>query len=92
MRLLTLLLIPIISGCSTVAAPVKHSLPDMPVALIDKCPELKQLPEGEDRLSEFLKIVSQNYSMYHECSAKQELIVKWYTEQKIVHDTIFNKK
>lgn len=92
MKLLMIVTALFLTGCASKPVPIAHSLPEIPQALIEKCLPLKQLPADEQRLSEFLKIVAQNYSQYHECSAKHEMIIKWYDEQKIVHDTIFNKK
>lgn len=80
-----------LAGC-TVTTPVKHGLSDMPKMLIERCPDLVLLPEKEERLSEFVKVVSQNYTLYHECGAKHELLVKWYIEQKQIHDAVHNKK
>lgn len=80
-----------LTGC-TVTVPVKHSLPDIPPLLKERCPDLLLLAEKEERLSEFVKVVTQNYTMYHECGAKHELLVKWYLEQKQIHDTVHNKK
>lgn len=85
-------LIVLLSGCATVTAPVKHSLPDLPPALSEKCAELKLLSKDEEKLSEFLKIVIQNYTLYHECGARHDMLVKWYNEQKHIHDAVFNKK
>ncbi len=92
MKLLLLIPFLIITGCATVSAPVKHSLPEAPAMLVERCPELKQLPDNEEKLSELLKVVIHNYTLYHECGAKHELLVKWYNEQRQVHDAVFNKK
>jgi len=80
------------AGCATVSVPVGHALPSPPQILIERCPDLVLLPEKEEKLSEFIKVVTQNYTLYHECGAKHELLVKWYQEQKQIHDTVFNKK
>ena len=91
MRFLPILAI-LLTGCGSVSVPVRHSLADPPQLLTERCPELRLLPEDETRLSEFLKIVTFNYTTYHECATKQELLVKWYKEQKEIHDSVFNKK
>lgn len=79
-------------GCATVSVPVKHALPEPPQMLTERCPDLVLLPEKEERISEFLKVVTQNYTIHHECGAKHELLVKWYREQKQIHDAVHNKK
>lgn len=81
----------ILTGC-TVTVPVKHSMPEIPAILLERCPDLLLIADKEERLSEFIKVVAQNYIKYHECGAKHELIVKWYIEQKQLHDAVHNKK
>jgi len=81
----------LLTGCM-VSAPVKHALPDMPALLTERCVELKLLNEKEEKLSELLKTVAHNYMMYHECATKHDLIIKWYKEQKQIHDVIHDKK
>ncbi len=81
-----------VSGCATVTTPVKHSLPEPPKMIVERCPDLFILPEKEERLSELIKIVTQNYMLYHECGTKHEMFVKWYNEQKQIHDAVHNKK
>lgn len=90
-----LFLIPIIvllTGCATVTTPVEHSLPEPSKVLTESCPALIKLSDNEDRLSELLKVVTTNYTLYHECGTKHELLVKWYNEQKALHDALFNKR
>lgn len=91
MKFYLLLAATALTGC-TATVPVKHSMPEPPAILIEKCPDLFKLASDEEKLSEFIKIVVKNYTLYHECSGKHDAFVKWYQKQKIVHDTIFNKK
>jgi hypothetical protein len=91
-NLILLPMFALITGCATVTTPVKHSLPEPSKVLTETCPPLKQLPEKEERLSELLKVVVENYTVYHECGTKHELLVKWYNEQKALHDALFNKR
>ena len=92
MKAYVLLVSALLTGCATVTTPVQHSLPEPPKVIVERCPDLLLLPEKEERLSELVKVVTQNYMMYHECGAKHELLVKWYNEQKQLHDAIHNKK
>lgn len=89
MRLLYLIPLLLLAGCVTV--PVKHAMPELPPELAEQCPILKKLPEDEERLTEFLKVVTENYTTYYGCSTKQESLVKWYRAQKKIHDDVFNK-
>lgn len=92
MNKLLVLLFAGLTGCATVTTPVKHQLADAPVVLTERCSYLKQVSDKEERLSEFLKVITENYSLYYECATKHELLVKWYTEQKQLHDVLFNRK
>ena len=92
MRLILSSLVVLCTGCATVSVPIGHALPTPPQVLLERCPDLALLPDKEEKLSEFVKVVTQNYTLYHECGAKHEILIKWYQEQKQIHDAVFNKK
>ena len=75
--LLTLLL----AGCTTVV-PVKQKFPEAPAALREQCEQLKQVQGTNVSITDLLKVVVQNYTLYHECSTKVEGWQEWYTEQE----------
>ena len=52
------------------------------------CPELYLVPEDTTKLSETLTVVTKNYGLYHECSAKVNTWIEWYIEQKKIYDEI----
>jgi hypothetical protein len=79
-----------ISACTTV--PVGHSLPDIPKEITDRCPVLFMVADDEQKLSELLKIVGQNYTLYYECVSKQQVLVEWYAKQKKIHDDVHKGK
>lgn len=79
----------LLTGCIT--APVKHTFPKPPQGVIERCPDLNLIVQDEEKLTEFLKVVSKNYALYHECAAKHELLVKWINDQSAIHDEVFNK-
>ena len=89
MKLLLIALALLLSGC--VATPVKHELPEAPEKLIKACPKLKEMPVDEERLTEFLKTVTQNYTTYYECAVKHDGLIEWYQIQKKIHDDVSNK-
>ena len=89
MKLLLLLPIVLLTGC--ISAPVKHAFPKPPEIIVEKCPQLNQVAANETQLSEFLKTVTKNYTLYHDCAAKHDLLVKWIKEQSEIHDAVFNK-
>lgn len=90
MKYLVLVSVLFLSGCVT-PGPVKHSFPKPPDVLTERCPDLNRLVDNEEKLSEFLKVVTKNYTLYHDCAAKHELLVKWLKEQTEIHDSVFNK-
>lgn len=77
----------LVSGCTT-PVPVKQKFPDAPKTLMAKCPELEQIQGDTIVLSEFLKVVTNNYTKYHECAAVLNAWQEWYTEQKAVSDEL----
>lgn len=83
------LLVPIVlalAGCSTVV-PVSQKFPDVAPSLTEKCQELMKVQGDNVAITELLKTVVHNYSLYHQCSNKVEGWNEWYTKQK----EIFNK-
>jgi hypothetical protein len=82
------MLVPILllSGCLA-NAPVTVKFPDVPVELMKACPDLKQT-EPTPKLSEVLKVVTDNYSQYHECRAQVDLWIEWYKTQKQIFESI----
>ena len=82
-----LLLIPIVmlTGCFT--TPVKRNFPDVPQEIMVACPDLKQTQQT-DKLSDVLKVVTENYGQYHECSAKVDAWSQWYKTQKEIFDSV----
>jgi len=79
----------LLTGCITI--PVKHAFPKPPPEIVEKCPSLYELEKDQEKLSEFLKVVSKNYALYYECSTKHESLVKWVKDQSAIHDDVFNK-
>ena len=85
MKYLLVALIIMLSGCSTVV-PVKRKFPDAPETLLKSCPELKKIEKDDPLLSEVIKSVTQNYTLYHECSLKNEAWIEWNNQQKKTFD------
>ena len=76
----------LLTGCSTVV-PVAPKFPDVPEALRKPCPELKTLPD-KTVLSEVAKNVTANYTLYHECSLKNDAWNEWYQKQKSIFESV----
>lgn len=76
----------LLSGC--IATPVKRTFPEAPADLLKICPDLTAVAEGSDRLTEMLKVVTDNYSQYHECRVKNDLWIEWYKTQKEIFNSV----
>lgn len=83
-RLAFILPLFLLTGC-LVTAPVKHKFPDVPAELLKACPELQQV-EPTEKLSEVLKVVTKNYSQYHECQIVVDTWIEWYKLQKEIYN------
>ena len=84
MRLLNILLITTLVGCSTVV-PVTAKFPEVPERLLVRCPQLEKLG-NEAKLSDLSKTVTINYTTYYECAVKHDAFVEWYKIQKEIFD------
>ena len=76
----------LLTGC--LATPVKRTFPEVPGELMQICPDLTKVSEGIEKLSEVLKVVTDNYSQYHECRIKNDLWIEWYKTQKEIFDSV----
>lgn len=83
-----LLLIPIVllTGCLT-TTPVKRNFPEVPQELMEACPDLKKTEQTE-KLSEVIRVVTENYSQYHECRIKVDTWMEWYKTQKQIFESV----
>jgi hypothetical protein len=87
MKLYSILLLTLLTGCST-TVPVVMKFPDIPPSLNEKCPALKKI-EGESvTIVDLHKTVVENYTQYHECSTKVEGWMEWYTTQKKIYESV----
>ena len=89
-----LILLPLVllslSGCAITAVPVTAKFPEAPDSLMEKCAVLKEATEGMT-LSQFTKIVIENYMLYHECERKVEGWHEWYAKQKKIFEDATKK-
>ena len=86
MRILMLVPILLLSGCLA-TAPVTVKFPEVPSELMIACPDLKQT-EPTTKLSEVMKVVTDNYSQYHECRVKVDSWMEWYKTQKQIFESV----
>lgn len=85
MKKLLILPLFLLSGCAVHVEPVTAKFPEAPATLQEKCAKLQEATEGMS-LSEFTKVVVQNYILYHECERKVEGWHEWYAKQKAIFE------
>lgn len=86
MRVILLSFLIFLSGC-TMFVPVKPpKFPDAVPELTKKCEELKLAVGNTISITDLLKTVVNNYTMYYECSNKVDGWNEWYTKQKEIYE------
>jgi hypothetical protein len=73
-----------LTGC---VAPVKREFPAIPPSLEKPCSPLLEVPKTT-KLSEVLKVVTENYALYGACQIKNEPWLDWYQKQKKIFDSV----
>jgi hypothetical protein len=86
MKKLILSLVVVLGACTTV--PVTPKFPEAPQILKEKCEDLKKIDGDKVAITEMLKVVIQNYTLYYECSTKVEGWQDWYNSQKKIYESI----
>jgi len=89
-HLALLLLIISLSACSMFKQPVPivPKFPDATPELLKKCEELKTIEGDKIAITEVLKTVVHNYTLYYECSTKVDGWQEWYNTQKKIYESI----
>ena len=80
-----LLVVLLLAGCTT-TVPVKQKFPNATPELMKKCESLKKIEGDKVAITDMLKVIVQNYSLYYECSTKVDGGQDWYNEQKKIFD------
>jgi hypothetical protein len=86
MKKYLLLLAVLLGGCST-PVPIVPKFPSLPEEIAVMCTPLKKIPE-EAVLSEIAKTITENYTLYHICSANNDALLEWYTTQKKIFEEL----
>lgn len=81
MKAVLILTAALLTGCAT-PVPVKQKWPDAPQALLEKCPQLKELSKDQGTLRDLLMVMIENYAAYYVCSGRTHGWQDWYQEQK----------
>jgi hypothetical protein len=87
MKSLIVSLLIVLVGCST-TVPVARKFPEAPEVLKQKCESLKLIEGDKVAITEMLKVIVHNYSLYHECSTKVEGWNEWYETQKKIFNEV----
>jgi hypothetical protein len=87
---LLLSMVLMLSGCSAFKQPVpiQPTFPNAVPDLMKKCEELKTVTGEKVLITDLLKTVVENYTMYYECSNKVEGWQEWYNEQKRIYENV----
>jgi hypothetical protein len=83
-----LLLALVLTGCASAPVPVAQKFPNATPELMKKCESLKQVEGDKVAITDMLKVVVHNYSLYYECSTKVDGWQEWYNAQKKLYDEV----
>lgn len=92
--LLSLAFVTILVGCSTFKQLVPVKPPPFPEAvkeLTQPCPDLKTIEGNQVAIIDLLKVVVENYTMYYQCSLKNDGWNDWYKTQKDIYEKVLRK-
>lgn len=79
-----------LSGCAmfTKFLPAKPKFPEPVKELTEPCPDLQKIEGDQVAITELLKTVVNNYTLYYQCSLKNDGWNEWYKKQKEIYDKI----
>jgi hypothetical protein len=87
MKYLSIALLMVLVGCTT-TVPVVQKFPNATTELMKKCENLKKIEGDKVAITEMMKVIVHNYSLYWECSAKVDGWQDWYNAQKKIYDGV----
>jgi len=91
MKYLGIILITIfLNGCSLLPklTAAKPKFPEPIKELTEPCPDLKQIEGDKVAITDLLRSVVNNYTLYYQCSLKNDGWNEWYKQQKEIYDKI----
>jgi len=77
----------LVAGCST-TVPVTQKFPNATSELMKKCEDLTKIEGNKVSITDMLKVVVHNYSLYYECSTRVDGWQEWYSEQKKMYESV----
>ena len=75
----------LLTACAT---PVARHFPEAPAEIKTTCADLEQVDPKTDHLSDVVRVVTDNYTRYHECRVKTDAWIEWYNTQKSIFDSV----
>jgi hypothetical protein len=85
---LLLALVPIILLTGCLNTPVARHFPEVPAELKTACPSLEQVDPATTKLSEVVRVVTDNYTQYHECRVRVDAWIEWYNTQRAIFESV----
>lgn len=85
MKLVMVLLLSMLTGCTTVV-PVRQPFPDAVPELQQRCETLMTVNSDTAAITELIKIVVENYTRYHQCAVRVEGWQQWYDAQRKIFE------
>jgi hypothetical protein len=85
-QLLALVPVLLLTGCLN--TPVNRHFPEVPEELKTACPSLEQVDPATTKLSEVVRVVTDNYTQYHECRVKVDAWIEWYKTQRSIFEEV----
>lgn len=67
---------------------VRTPFPEAVKELTEPCPDLKKIEGDHIAVTELLKAVVENYTLYYQCSVKNDGWNDWYKRQKELYDKV----
>jgi hypothetical protein len=86
MRLIPLVLLFFVSGCSLMTPVMSPKFPAAPSELLEEMPALSPLPAGKKSPRELLDSVAENFGVCHQYLERAHAWEDWYHQQKTLHE------
>lgn len=76
----------LLAGCSLI--PTQRKFPNAPPELMKNCEQLLELESGKTAVTDLLKVVVHNYTLYYECSNRVDGWKQWHKDQKEIFEAV----
>lgn len=88
MRFPVLLSMLLLTACASQPVPITQKFPEPVPELMKQCEELMVLEGDKILMTDLLRTVVQNYTLYYQCANKVEGWQEWYNAQKKLFDEL----